>query len=553
LLVGPLGPVCAALAAEFRCRGVVSQVAEAYAPGGWSGIVLFGGASASGEAECARLLELAQAHRRAAEPARVWIVTENAVAAAPGDAPGLALAQAPLWGFGRVLALEAGSAWGGAIDLPRTAGPAEIAALADELLAPDGEDQVALRAGGRRVLRLERMEAPAAVGARLRPDAAYWITGGLGALGLHVADWLARHGARQLVLTGRRAPSADAERRIEALRAGGARVLTLRADVTAPEEVRAVLAEAERSLGPVRGVVHAAGVARFDLLPALTPAELAAVLRPKLAGAMALDEATRGRDLDFLVFFSSVASVWGSKGQAHYAAANHFLDALAHERRAEGLPALSVNFGPWAGAGMAAGPEAEWLRRSGLAPLPPEEALGALERLLAGEATQAAVARVNWPLFREVYELRGRRPFLATLGREEASAAPTLPAAPAPEVARLAEAPADRRDALLVAFLQAEVAAVLGHPPDRLPDPRRGFFELGLDSLLAVEFSRRLSRAFARRLPATLAFDHANLTALADHLAAEALGWRTAAAPAPELDPALARRLERLEKLVGGG
>jgi acyl transferase domain-containing protein/acyl-CoA synthetase (AMP-forming)/AMP-acid ligase II/acyl carrier protein len=553
LLVGALGPVPAALTAELERRGRTVQLAGEFLPGEWAGIVLVAGAAPSAEAECARLLALAQAPKAAGPPGRLWIVTEGAAAAADADAAELALDQAPLWGLGRVLALEDGQSWGGLVDLPRPAQAEDIAALADELLAPDGEDQVSLRPDGRRVLRLQRLEPPAEGGPRLRPDAAYWVTGGLGGLGLHLARWLVRRGAANLVLTARRAPTGEAERVIAELRAAGTRVLALRADVAEPAEVRRVLAEAAASLGPVRGILHAAGVVAVDALPSLTPAALAAVLRPKVAGGWALHEATRDSELDFLVFFSSVASVWGSKGQAHYAAANHYLDALAHFRRARGLPALSVNWGPWDGAGMAGGAEAGWLRRSGLAAMPPEEALGALDRLLGCDSAQAVVARVNWPIFRELYEMRGPRPLLAELDGGPAPAEAALPAAPAPAVAQLADAPPAEREARLISLLQGEVASVLGYPGGRLPDPRRGFFEMGLDSLLAVELRNRLARTFARKLPATLAFDHANIQALADYLAAKVLGWSAPAAPASGLDPALASRLERLENLVRRG
>ena len=560
LLVGPLGPLSVALTAELQRRGQTGQLSDAFVPGDWRGVIFVAEAEAPSEAACARLLGVVARHRKAGATARLWIITQGAAAAAEGDAVDLAVGQAPLWGFGKVLALEHPEIWGGLIDVPRTAVAGDISELAEEILGTDGEDQVALRPGGRRVLRLKRRAGPDAPGLRLRAEAAYWITGGLGGLGLRVARWLVGHGARQVVLTGRRAPSAAAEQAMAELRAAGARVLALRADAAEPDDVRRVLAEAGAALGPVRGIVHAAGVLAAGPLSALTPDALAAVLRPKVGGAWALHEATRGLELDFFVLFSSIASVWGSKNHAHYAAANQFLDALALHRQALGLPALSINWGPWAGGGMAGDEEQDRLRRSGVAALAPDEALAALDHLLGCASPQAIVARVHWPTFRELYELRGPRPLLADLADEAAPAEAALPAAPSRAVAALAETSAGERGPRLVDFLQDEVAAVLGCRDGRRPDPRKGFFELGLDSLLAVELRNRLARAFARKLPTTLAFDHANILALADYLGGYALGW--GASPAPDsppivdesnLDAALARRLEKLEGLVRQG
>ncbi len=546
-----LGADDPALTAAFAARGQTLEHSAATPAGPWRGVIFFAG-DASAEEEAARLVLAAQAPGAAP----LWIVTRGAVAPAPPDARDLRLGHAPLWGIGKVFALEHPDRWGGLIDLPALPAAADLASLVEELLAPSGEDQVALRGPSRHVARLERAPLLAGSVPPLRAEAAYWVTGGVGALGLHVARWLARRGARQLVLTARGAPSAAAARSVELLRAEGVAVRVIAADVSRPEDVRRVLAIAAAELGPVRGIVHAAGVSKVAPLATLTPSDLAEVLRPKVAGARVLDAETRTCELDFLVLFSSIAAVWGGRGQAHYAAANHALDALAQQRRALGRPALSVNWGPWSGGGMAGVEEQALLARLGVWPLAPATALEILDRLLAGDRAQAVVAKVDWSLFKDLFESRGPRPLLAAFG----PAAPAAPAAgPSAEVEALAKTPAGERRAKLETFLQAQVATVLGFKDSRRPDPRQGFFALGLDSLMAVELRNQLARAFGRRFSATLVFDHANIRLLGDHLARDVLGWTGAPVARPEaaggiedpdLDAALAARLARLESLV---
>jgi NAD(P)-dependent dehydrogenase (short-subunit alcohol dehydrogenase family) len=416
----------------------------------------------------------------------------------------------------------------------------------------------------RHVARLERsplaLVEPASL-LTLRSDAAYWITGGTGALGLQVARWLVSRGARQLVLTARR-PAEPAE--LAEFRATGADVRVLAADVAEPADVRRVLDTIARELGPLRGIVHAAGRLGREPLATLTPEALADVLRPKLAGARVLQAATEALPLDFLILFSSIASVWGAKGQAHYAAANHALDAFAQRQRAHGRPVWSVNWGPWSGGGMAGDAEQALLGRYGIAPLEPAFALQALERILASETPQRVVARIDWRVFKDFFELRGAKPFLSEIA---ASTPVTAEPGRSQEVETLLHAPVAERKARLESYLQAEVAAALGFKDGRRPDLRQGFFALGMDSMIAVDLRRRLAHAFARNLPSTLVFDHANIRLLADYLASEVLGWGPAAAatpaapalasvaePAPvdeaDLEAALARRLEKLESLI---
>ncbi len=350
-------------------------------------------------------------------------------------------------------------------------------------------------------------EAPA-----VRPDGSYLVTGGLGALGLRVARRLVERGARHLVLAGRGEPSAEARAAVAEMERVGARVVAARADVARPADVSRLLAEAA-TLAPLRGVVHAAGVLDDGALVQQSWPRFAAVLASKLAGARNLDRLSRGQPLDFFVCFSSAASLLGSPGQGNYAAANAALDALAQRRRAEGLPALSVNWGPWAGGGMAAG----WGGR-GITPLPPEMALDSLEFLLGLGVAQAAVLAADWDRFRESFP-PGREP--AWLGEQAGPKARRQPADAGAFLRRLQGAPvAERRD-LVLAHLQGLACQVLGGDPSRPPDPHRPLHDLGLDSLMAVELRNGLNQALDRNFPATLLFEHPTLEALAGFLAAE--------------------------------
>ncbi|HTN90063.1 MAG TPA: KR domain-containing protein, partial [Sorangium sp.] len=363
------------------CRGVV-HLLGAGAPG--EAPTLADVASAQ-EAGVSSALRLAQACARsgAASGGRLWLVTRGAQAA--GGEPCRSPLHAPLWGLGRVLALEHPDLWGGLVDLDPGSPAGEVEALWRELSGGGGEDQVALRGAERLVPRLvPAAPSPAPAPVALRADATYLVTGGLGGLGLCVARWMVDRGARHLVLLGRRglpdraawpAVPRDGEAgqkiaAIEALEAAGAAVQIESADVADADRMAEVIGAIQRGRHPLGGVLHAAGVSTLAPLEALDEAALATALRPKVIGGWALHELTRGFDLDFTVYFSSGASVWGSARMAHYAAANAFLDALAHHRRALGLRTLSINWGPWAAEGMVTEEGQRWFARMGMGAIP---------------------------------------------------------------------------------------------------------------------------------------------------------------------------------------
>ena len=361
--------------------------------------------------------------------------------------------------------------------------------------------------------------APAAGAAAIHADGSYLITGGLGGLGLQVAIWLVAQGARHLALLSRSAPTDAAARTIETLRARGVQVLVLQADVAAAEKVEAALGQLRVALPPLRGVIHAAAVLDDGLLLQLTSERLAAVLAPKVAGAWNLHTLTRDDPLDFFVLFSSAAGLLGAPGQAHYAAANAFLDALAHHRRAQGLPALSINWGPWAEVGLAAAQanRGQRLAAQGLASLTPTEGLAALAHLLGQPALQVAVMKFNLRHWCQLFPQAAELPLLRELVGALANGAQPRSASGTVRAALLAAEPG-ARSALLEQHIIEQIALVLRADPGRI-SAETPLQSLGMDSLMALELRNRLELSLGLSLPATLVWGRPTVVDLAPDLA----------------------------------
>ena len=364
-------------------------------------------------------------------------------------------------------------------------------------------------------------------GLMIRPDGAYLITGGLGALGLQMAEWMVGRGAQKLLLTGRSEPSAAAQDAIERMRHAGATISVVRADVSDRLAVDGLLREAS-ALGPVRGIVHAAGLLDDGILLNQTSEQFRRVMAPKVDGARNLHESSDGLPLDFFICYSSMASLLGSPGQGNYAAANAYLDALAHHRRALGLPALTINWGAWAGAGMAARVDARGASRwstQGLGLIESDLALDLIEQLWMRGAVEVGVQPLNWPKFLRQIPAGAMPPLLEAfadeaLAQDGASAVPDT----SKFIEDLERAPEAERLPMLQDELRSQIAAVLGMA---LPDDielRARLFDLGLDSLMAVELKSRLERTLCFTLRPTLIFDYPTIEALAAHFAQDTLG-----------------------------
>jgi polyketide synthase 12/epothilone polyketide synthase D len=336
-----------------------------------------------------------------------------------------------------------------------------------------------------------------------RDDASYLITGGLGGFGLAVARWMAEHGARHLVLVGRRGiHSAEARDAVGQLEELGAQVAVLKADVAKEADVSALFAEINRKFPALHGVIHAAMVLEDSLLVNLDRSLMLRVLAPKMQGAWNLHRQTLNMPLDFFVLFSSLSSVFGHAGQGNYAAANAFLDALAHYRRARNLPALTINWGYLGEVGYLAERRklGEQLERKGVLSFTVRQALALLERALQRQWTQVSVMRVDWSRWRGLGVTGQVSPRFAHLLKERAASGtngqpnglPTLAAIRAAE-------PAERRT-FLDAVLRGKLAGVLGTTPSRL-DAEKPLLQLGLDSLMAVELRNWIEGELHVNLP----------------------------------------------------
>ncbi|WP_394834890.1 SDR family NAD(P)-dependent oxidoreductase [Pendulispora rubella] len=384
-----------------------------------------------------------------------------------------------------------------------------------------------------------KADAPAMISGevRIRPDGTYLVTGGLGGVGLELAGALASRGARHLVLAGRRAPSPEAVAKLDALRAAGVAVEAVKLDVADAAQVEALVSRMGADLPPLRGIVHAAAVLADATLLRTTAESCRSVAAPKILGAWNLHASTAGQPLDFFVLCSSVASVLGSPGQGNYSAANAFLDALAHHRRAQGRPASSINFGPWAEIGLAAASSdrGERIALRGIESFDPAEGADVFLRLLASSSAQVAAMRFHVRQWTESYLSAARSPLLSELARHER--APVGASAQAFRDRVRSMAPAERPTAI-VRELQQQLGHVLRRAPDAI-DAAAPFKSLGVDSLMAIEFRNRLETALGASLSAALIWQHPSIEALATHLAGR-MDEAPPIEPAPPAPPPVA-------------
>ncbi|MFJ2899881.1 SDR family NAD(P)-dependent oxidoreductase, partial [Streptomyces sp. NPDC087218] len=493
----------------------------------------------------ARSLALVQALGDTSVRAPLWFVTRGAVHAHDTD-PAPTPAQALAWGLGHVVALEHANRWGGLVDLPAEPDPATVRRLLATLAAhgtPGAEEHVALRPAERLVRRLRRTGTAPATARPWTPRGTVLITGGSGALAAHLAHRFAERGAEHLVLVSRRGPDAEGATELTAaLEAAGTRVTFASCDVTDRRQLDELLTALDRDEAPLRAVFHTAGVLDDRLIDRLDAEALAAVAAPKLTAATHLHELTRDRDLDAFVLYSSVVGTLGNIGQANYAMANTALDALAAGRRAEGLPAVSIGWGPWADGGMTHGAAESQLRRIGLEPMPAERALDALDTAL-DRGGSTVVAGIDWPRAAAAYTEGRDRPFLHEVPEARAAVADTPAEQANPLRTTLLALAEDARENHLRSLLAVEAAAVLGAENPASLDPERGFKDLGFDSMMAVDLSVRVQKRTGVITPKTLIFDHPNLAAAARWLLGElapALTDTSAAVAAHRTDEPLA-------------
>jgi phthiocerol/phenolphthiocerol synthesis type-I polyketide synthase D len=440
---------------------------------------------------------------------RLWLVSAGAHSVEPGERgdPDLAAVR----GLVRVLAFEHPELRVSHVDFDAGPDPARLWAgqLRDEVCADGPDDEIAWREGIRSTRRLVRPEPGDPLREPVR-DGAYVITGGLGGLGLVAAQWLAERGATRLVLNSRR--PAD-----PGLAGLGVDVRVVTGDIAEPGTAEVLVAAATDGGVPLRGVLHAAGVLADGAAITLDADALDAVWRPKALGAWRLHEATAGHDLDWWLVYSSAAALFGSPGQAAYATANAWADALVAWRRAQGLPAATIGWGAWGEVGAAAGS-----RNPVLDPLGTEEALSALDVVLARDRAATGIARVHAETVLDLFPRLAERPFFALF-------APRVEPSTWDGLAALRGGPPEAARAAMADHLAGLVAGLLGHAE---VDRNVPLTRLGLDSLSAMRARGAVERDFGLPLPIPLLLRGASLTELAGHLAAQAgFGTPTPAGP----------------------
>ncbi|MEW6733888.1 MAG: type I polyketide synthase [Acidobacteriota bacterium] len=454
------------------------------------------------------------------EMPRLWLVTRGALPI--GLQYDLSIAQSPICGLTKVIIHEHPELSARLIDLSFTGDPQEVEALFEECWYDGREDQIALRGRERFVARLTRLvlsKNSHSETIKLHSNASYLITGGLGGLGLQVAQWMAEQGAKHLILIGRSAPSRAAQATLTRLQQMGVTLKVMRADISLPEETAKVLAEIEADQPPLRGVVHAAAVLDDGVLINLDAQRFQTVTAAKIAGAWNLHTLTLDKQLDLFVLFSSATSLLGFPGQGNYAAANAFLDSLAYYRRNQGLPALSINWGAWSEVGLVAAQtiRGEQLSLRGFAAIRPEKGLEALALAVSNNFTQVAVMAFNLWQWQQFHPKVSQSLLFSRLSEQQQTVKPQRQEGWLRS--ELLALPLDtQRRTLLESHIREQVASVLKLAPSRI-DLQTVLGDLGFDSLMAIELRNRLSNSLALTLSATLIWRYPTISTIADYLA----------------------------------
>ncbi|MBE9049171.1 alpha/beta fold hydrolase [Nostocales cyanobacterium LEGE 11386] len=474
---------------------------------------------------CGSVLYLLQSlvKRNQSTSPQIWLVTRGAMPVNSDIA--LAVNQASLWGLGKVLADEHPEFWGGMLDLDPAAPTDEVGTLLTEIGNSQRENNLAFREEKRYALRLVRSYQSELQELSLRADSTYLITGGLGALGLKVAQWMVEQGARNLVLIGRREASSEVRATLNQLQEAGAQIQVTQADVSSQESMRQVLQELQASMPPLRGIIHTAGIISDGVLIRQNWEQFNQVLEPKIKGAWNLHTLTQDISLDFFVLFSSATSFLGSPGQGNYATANFFLDALAHYRKMQGLPALSINWGPWAEVGMTArmsSRDQSRLAAKGLNAMTTEQGLQVLQHVLQCRFAQVGVFSIRWSDWFKQYPVSHRPPYFLEIASEIKQAVPEVEKAQQETIIfeQLIEAPSDERKAIITSYLQQQISEVLQLDSSQI-QVFDNLVEIGMDSLMVMETINHLQQNLKLMLYPREFYERPKIEALGKYLTAE--------------------------------
>ena len=462
---------------------------------------------------CGAVLHLVQALSKIQNSPKLWLITKG-TRSVKSQTESVSIAASSLWGMGKVIALENPELWGGAIDLDSQSPELATETLLELLADSDRlEDNLALRGDKIYVPRLVKQSPITSQAVSLKSAATYLITGGLGALGLQTASWMVDKGAKHLVLTGRKQPSAKAQEVIERLENVGVQISVLCGDISQQEDVTKILSEISASLPTLRGVIHAAGLLDDGLLQQISWEKFTRVMLPKVQGTWHLHTLTQDLPLDFFVCFSSMASLLGSLGQGNYAAANAFMDALVHYRRSQGLPGLSINWGAWAEVGMASRLGNNYqnqMAASGINFITPKQGMNALDRLISTSESQIGLFNIDWHRFEQQLPQNITMPLLEEL----ISVQPVLAQSNRNSfLSELKQASVAKRENKLSNYLQDCVAQVLGMETDRI-DLEQPLISLGVDSLMAMEIRNRVQTDLEIDIPITKFMEEVDIATL---------------------------------------
>ena len=440
---------------------------------------------------------------------QLWIATCQTQRITEQDQ--ISLTGSPLWGLGKVIALEYPEYWGGIIDLSSTTDPDEVALLLNEIINSDNENQIAFRKGQRYVARLQNTTRPKVNQNIDYSQGTYLITGGLGSVGLKVAQWLVKQGAKSLVLLGRNKPSANVSQVLENLEAQSINLLICQADITQEQELKDVLTTVKNTMSPLRGIVHCAGLLDDGLLQGLSWEKFSKVLSPKIQGTWNLHQLTLEDSLDFFILFSSAASLLGSPGQGNYAVANSFLDAIAHYRHTQNLRATSINWGILSD-GMATHSR---VAVKGLKSILTEDALNVLPQLF--NTVQTGVISANWEAVSQQFPNLTESPYFQDILKPIAQPSKKTTSS---IFETLLATPEETREAYLVNYLQTTISGIMQTVDGQL-SPGDSLLDLGMDSLMVMEAINQLKTDLQLMLYPREFYERPRINSLAKYLAGE--------------------------------
>ncbi len=465
----------------------------------------------------------------------IWFVTRGAQRVNQEQLTATSWLSNAYWGLGKVIASEHPELYGGILDLESNSDSLDPLAIAkivqvltDQKSNSQNEDYWAIRQNQIFVPRLTTVDPQQAVVAPARSltisdRGCYLITGGTGALGLQIAQWLADKGAKTLALMSRKQPHQATQQVINNLEKQGVSVQTVQADIADYEAVKTAIAQLENQFS-LKGIIHAAGVLADGLLQNQTVERFQQVCAPKVSGAWNLHECTQNLELDFFVLFSSVASLLGSPGQGNYAAANASLDAIAAYRQSLGLPALSINWGAWDDGGMA---KQKDFNRSGINLIKPAQGLNALDNLLSaplitGKLAQVGAALIDWDKLSKIYPYVGHSNYFSELIKPISSEQNSLdsPTSPAIYQELLAASTVELRETYLAKYLQATLSTILQIKPENL-SPTDNLMDVGMDSLMLMETINQIKADLDLLIYPREFYERPRIKALATYLAIE--------------------------------